>query len=196
MQGVTGQSVRARNDCDAGASPCQRTLGCSSELLHGPDLLLAGEQLLEFRIVADRVPYGIDFEALQRDRRACRNSQQSAKRFHSLLRFARASLDFPPAQPQRLDPSKRLSRWVTTRSFGGRRGEHQRPVPARGKPSEVGLGRQRHRHVRAAALRARRALLRQRAWRPLHPQPTHKSRRGQRRSARPLSSPRSPSPPP
>ena len=43
-----------------------RSIGWHTYLL-GSDVLFAGEQLLEFRIVADRVPYGIDFEALQRD---------------------------------------------------------------------------------------------------------------------------------
>jgi hypothetical protein len=53
-----------------------------------PDLLLAGEKLLESRIVSNRIPHWIDLQLLNRNVKTYRERKEQSQRFYCFARFA------------------------------------------------------------------------------------------------------------
>src|SRR5262249_33610138 len=67
---------------------------CSFLLLVRPDLLFAGEKLLECRVLPDWVPYWIDLQLLNGNVKTYRHREQAAQCFNGFACFARARLNF------------------------------------------------------------------------------------------------------
>src|SRR4029453_18433308 len=74
------------------ASAPKRNCSGSSQLLSGADVLGFGQKLLEFWVVPNRVPYGVNLQAGNRDARRYR--EQMPKSLDCFLRSISPSLDF------------------------------------------------------------------------------------------------------